>query len=284
MTLEANPEDVTRGGRRAPGRPPASTGSRSGVQSLEDRELAAVGRRHDAARAPAALEILAGGRALGLGRPDPRPARADAGDLPAERRRRSLRAGVEHVSVYLLETEKSKTIEEDRRRDPERYLSDDAQADLWLEMGETLAAGGVRALRDLQLGAPGAGGAAQRQVLDARRRRSASASRRTSSGPAAGAPTCRPSRSTSTALEAGRRPLAFDRAIDPAEAAREEIFLGPAAGRGVAAADLEAVDRARRGRAALGRTTRAGWPRASSKRPAAASRSPSAGFWSPTRS
>ena len=44
------------------------------------------------------------------------------------------------MSVYLLEAEKSKTLEEDRRRRPERYLSDDAQAELWLEMGERLAA------------------------------------------------------------------------------------------------------------------------------------------------
>ncbi len=51
-------------------------------------------------------------------------------------------AGVSHVSVYLLETEKSRTIEEDRRAHPERYLADDAQADLWLAMGETLAARG----------------------------------------------------------------------------------------------------------------------------------------------
>src|SRR5438067_1639896 len=51
-------------------------------------------------------------------------------------------AGVDHLSIYLLETEKSRAIEDDRRAHPERYLSDDEQADAWLEAGETLAARG----------------------------------------------------------------------------------------------------------------------------------------------
>ena len=81
MTLEANPEDVTQAAARAwiaAGINRISVG----VQSLADPELAAVGRRHDAARARAALEILAADGVSTLGRPHPRPAGADALDLP----------------------------------------------------------------------------------------------------------------------------------------------------------------------------------------------------------
>src|SRR5262249_32086825 len=112
-----------------------------GVQSLGDAELAAVGRRHDAARARQALDLLSGSGLsvsgdliLGLPEQTPESFRASLAGLAD--------AGVGHVSVYLLETEKSKTIEEDRRRRPERYASDDLQAAMWLEMGEALASRG----------------------------------------------------------------------------------------------------------------------------------------------
>src|SRR5262249_35077249 len=114
-----------------------------GVQSFDDAELAAVGRRHDSARAARALEILgAAGFSLSgdliLGLP---------GQTAASFREslsRLCAIGVGHVSVYLLEAEKSKSIQEDRILRPERYLSDDAQADAWLEMSETLAVKGFR--------------------------------------------------------------------------------------------------------------------------------------------
>ena len=141
VTLEANPEDVTAGA--VAGWTDAGVNRVSvGVQALSDAELSAVGRRHDAARARAALGELAG---CGL---------STSGDLilglPDQTRESFLAslaglcdAGVEHVSIYLLETEKTKTIEEDRRLHPDRYLSDDAQAELWLEMGELLASRGL---------------------------------------------------------------------------------------------------------------------------------------------
>ena len=140
ITLEANPEDVTPDAPRAwidAGINRVSVG----VQSLADPELAAVGRRHDANRARAALALLeesglstSGDLILGLPFQTPE---SFAGSLAG-----LCDAGVSHVSVYLLETEKSRIIEEDRRAQPERYLADDAQADLWLAMGETLAARG----------------------------------------------------------------------------------------------------------------------------------------------
>ncbi|HEY3173071.1 MAG TPA: radical SAM protein, partial [Thermoanaerobaculia bacterium] len=127
ITLEANPEDVTIELRDAWIQAGINRIS-VGVQSLEDAELAAVGRRHDAAGALRSLDRLAGtGLSLSadliLGLPG----------QTAETFRRNVEgisaAGVDHVSIYLLETEKSRVIEEDRRAHPERYLCDDEQAD-----------------------------------------------------------------------------------------------------------------------------------------------------------
>jgi oxygen-independent coproporphyrinogen III oxidase len=136
VTLEANPEDVT-AKRRDAWMAAGVTRVSVGVQSFSDRELAAVGRRHDTARAREALALLAG-RVPSL-----------SGDLilglpeqTAESFRSSTRAlaesGVDHVSVYLLEADKSKALKEDRREHPERYPDDDAQAALWLELSEEL--------------------------------------------------------------------------------------------------------------------------------------------------
>jgi len=223
VTLEANPEDVG---------PPAVAAWRDagvnrvsvGIQSLADAELSAVGRRHDAARARAALETLSGSGLsisgdLILGLPD----------QTRESFRVSLAglggAGVDHVSIYLLETEKSKTIEEDRRLHPDRYLSDDAQAELWLEMGEWLASGGfghyeisnwARPGREARhnvkywLRTPTLGlGVSSHELWGGRRRANVSNLDQ-----------------YLAALEAGRRPVALDEQVGPAAAAREEIFLG----------------------------------------------------------
>ncbi|HTO74463.1 MAG TPA: radical SAM family heme chaperone HemW [Thermoanaerobaculia bacterium] len=136
VTLEANPEDVT-AARRDAWMAAGVTRVSVGVQSLSDRELAAVGRRHDAARAREALALLAGrvpslSGDLILGLPE-----QTAGSFRASARALA-ESGVDHVSVYLLEADKSKALEEDRREHPERYPDDDAQAALWLELSEEL--------------------------------------------------------------------------------------------------------------------------------------------------
>jgi len=140
VTLEANPEDVTPESARfwaASGITRVSVG----IQSFEDRELSAVGRRHDSAAARRALDTVlgaglsvSGDLILGLPGQSAASFRASLSRLIA--------SGAAHVSVYLLETEKSKTIEEDRRAHPSRYLSDDEQAEAWLAMGETLGHAG----------------------------------------------------------------------------------------------------------------------------------------------
>lgn len=238
VTLEANPDDVTPERLAAWSRAGVNRIS-IGVQSFDDRELAAVGRRHDAARAREALaEAADAGLAFGF-----------SGDLilglPGQTRESFLssarelsESGAEHVSVYLLETEKSKAIEEDRRRRPERYLSDDAQADLWLELGSLLAARGfahyeisnwARPGREARhnvkywLRTPTLGLGVSAHELWAGRRRA-----NVSSLPA-----------YLEAASAGRRPTALDRAVTAEEEARERIVLGLRLAAGVEEQELE---------------------------------------------
>jgi oxygen-independent coproporphyrinogen-3 oxidase len=223
VTLEANPEDVSAGAVAA-WLEAGVTRVSLGVQSLADPELAAVGRRHDARRALAALEILGRARV------------AVSGDLilglplqTEESFARSLEglcdAGVTHVSVYLLEAEKSRTIEDDRRAHPERYLADDRQADAWLAMGEALAARGFRHYEISNWAHPGRearhnvkywtrtptlGLGVSAHELWAERRRANVAQLE----------------AYLESLESGRRPTALDQGVTDADAAKERVFLG----------------------------------------------------------
>ncbi|HKA36150.1 MAG TPA: radical SAM family heme chaperone HemW [Thermoanaerobaculia bacterium] len=231
VTLEANPEDVTAVSAQAW----ASAGVNRvsvGVQSFEDRELSAVGRRHDSAGASGALETLAGrGFSLSgdpiLGLPE---------QTAASFRRSVARlggSGVEHVSVYLLEAEKSRTMEEDRRLHPERYLSDDEQADAWLEMGESLSAAGFRHYEISNWAREGRQarhnvkywrrtptlglGVSAHELWAGRRRANVSGLERYIGE-----------------LESGRRPVARDQALGADEERREAIVLGLRLSEGVA--------------------------------------------------
>ncbi|HTR03163.1 MAG TPA: radical SAM family heme chaperone HemW [Thermoanaerobaculia bacterium] len=237
ITLEANPEDVTPAAVAAWQDAGVSRVS-LGVQSLADAELSAVGRRHDAARAREALALLArsalsfsGDLILGLPGQTPATFRESLEGLAG--------AGVGHVSVYLLEAEKSKTIEEDRRAHPERYLSDDAQADLWLDLGERLAARGFGHYEISNWALPGREarhnlkywrrvptlglGVSAHELWDGRRRANASNLEQYLGG-----------------VESGRRVLGFDLPVSPEEQAREEVFLALRLREGVPVTRLEA--------------------------------------------
>jgi oxygen-independent coproporphyrinogen-3 oxidase len=237
VTLESNPEDVVAGAVAA-WRAAGVNRVSLGVQSLADAELSAVGRRHDAARARAALETLcpsglsiSGDLILGLPEQTAESFRASLAGLGD--------AGVDHVSVYLLETEKSKTIEEDRRLHPERYLSDDAQAEIWLEMGETLAGRGLAHYEISNWARPGREarhnvkywtreptlglGVSAHEFWGGRRRGNVSNLEQ-----------------YLAALSEGRRPLALDLPVSAAEADREEIFLGLRLAEGIPSARVEA--------------------------------------------
>ena len=237
VTLEANPEDVAASAARAWIAAGVNRVS-VGVQSFADAELAAVGRRHDAARALGALDTLAGqGVSLSgdliLGLPEQTPA-SFRGSLA-----RLSRSGVGHVSVYLLEAEKSRILEDDRRLHPDRYPADDVQADMWLEMGETLAEQGFIHYEISNWARPGLEarhnvkywtreptlglGVAAHEFWAGRRRANVSSLE-----------------GYVARLREGARPTALDRAIDSAEARREEVFLGLRLSRGVEAATVEA--------------------------------------------
>ncbi len=223
VTLEANPEDVS---------PEAVAAWRSagvnrvsvGVQSLSDVELEAVGRRHDAFRAREALATLAGSGLsisadliLGLpGQTQESFGRNLAGLADS---------GIEHVSVYLLEVEKSKTLEDDRRSRPERYLPDDGQADAWLALCRSLEGRGFEHYEISNWARPGRRGrhngkywvradtlglgVAAHELWRDRRRENVSSLEQ-----------------YVARLAEGKRPVALDRAVPPAEAERERVFLG----------------------------------------------------------
>jgi putative oxygen-independent coproporphyrinogen III oxidase len=236
VTLEANPEDVT--AERAAGWMAAGVNRVSvGVQSLHDPELSAVGRRHDADRARGALGELA------------REGVSISADLilglptqTAETFRRSVegvcKTGVGHVSIYLLETEKSRSIEDDRRENPDRYMTDDAQAEAWLEAGETLAALGYSHYEISNWALPGRQaehnvkywtrtptlglGVSAHELWNGRRRANVS-----------GLPAYLAS------LRESRRPLALDEEVTSESAARERIYLGLRLSVGVPSPEIE---------------------------------------------
>lgn len=237
ITLEANPEDVTADAVAAWQDAGVNRVS-VGVQSLADRELSAVGRRHDAAKARSALAILArsglatsGDLILGLPEQTPESFRASVAGL--------CDAGVGHVSVYLLEAEKSKSIEEDRRRRPERYPSDDLQAELWGEMSRNLAARGFGHYEISNWARPGSEARHNRKYW----------SRTPTLGLGVSAHELWGGRRRANVanlegylgqIESGRRAQAFDLPVSPEEAVREEIFLGLRVSEGVPAARIEA--------------------------------------------
>jgi oxygen-independent coproporphyrinogen-3 oxidase len=236
VTLEANPEDVTAERRDAWKRSGVNRVS-LGVQSLEDAELSAVGRRHDAEGARRAIECLATADLslsadLILGLPE------QTATTFRENVARIAAAGVQHVSIYLLETEKSRVLEADRRARPGRYLSDDDQAEAWMEAGHLLAAQGFRHYEISNWARPGREarhnvkywtrtptlglGVSAHELWGERRRANVSQIPQYVS-----------------ALTEGRRPLAIDRPVGYEEADRERIMLGLRLSAGIPASEIE---------------------------------------------
>jgi oxygen-independent coproporphyrinogen III oxidase len=237
VTLEANPDDVTAERRDAWKRSGVNRVS-LGVQSLEDAELSAVGRRHDAEGARRAIECLATADLslsadLILGLPE------QTATTFRENVARIAAAGVQHVSIYLLETEKSRVLEADRRARPGRYLSDDDQAEAWMEAGHLLAAQGFRHYEISNWARPGREarhnvkywtrtptlglGVSAHELWGERRRANVSQIPQYVS-----------------ALTEGRRPLAIDRPVECEEADRERIMLGLRLSAGIPASEIEA--------------------------------------------
>lgn len=139
VTLEANPDDVTQARLRAW----SSVGVNRlslGVQSLDQRVLDGLGRRHDAALARDAIELALGSGAfrvsvdLIFGGPG-----EDLGSW-----RRTLDAvlalgSLAHLSAYALTVEPGTPLD----RDPGRHPDEDAQAEAYLVADRLLEAAGL---------------------------------------------------------------------------------------------------------------------------------------------
>jgi oxygen-independent coproporphyrinogen-3 oxidase len=253
LTVEANPDDVSAESVRA-WRAAGATRVSLGIQSFRDGELRAIDRIHTGDQAARAIDALAGaGLAIAADLMIGIPGQTADGLLSDVARLASGPAG--HVSIYILELDKARRMAEDRRLRPERYLSDDAQADAYLEAGRRLASAGFRHDEVSNWSRPGAGsrhnakywrrvptlglGVGAHEFWDGRRRANTA--------------------SIGAYLDAigrGRRPTAEDRLLDAVEREREEILLSARTREGIAA---ERIDRwlAERGDAAL----RDDWPR-----------------------
>src|SRR5262249_25567818 len=140
ITAEANPDDV--GVELLQAWCAAGVTRVSlGVQSLHDRELDSIERRHDADQARRAREAGVGAGfdvscdlLLGIPSQTAETFLSDVEEMAA--------SGVGHLSIYLLEMDKAPRLAEERRREPGRFLSEEAQADAYLAAGKILGSAG----------------------------------------------------------------------------------------------------------------------------------------------
>jgi oxygen-independent coproporphyrinogen-3 oxidase len=142
VTLEANPDDV--GEATVAGWARLGVNRVSlGVQSFDDGVLELLNRRHGAADARAAARrVQAAGLQLSI---DlmlalPRLHRAALDETLAE----TVALRPDHVSIYLLETDKPHRLGELAGRRPDLFPDADAAADQYLAAGRALCAAGYR--------------------------------------------------------------------------------------------------------------------------------------------
>ena len=236
ITVEANPDDVS-SEAAASWREAGATRVSVGIQSFRDDELRAIDRIHTGEEAARALEVLAeAGLSIAADLMIGIPGQSREGLLGDAARLAAGPAG--HVSIYILELEHAGRVAHDRRLRPEIYLSDDAQADAYLEAGRLLSAAGFRHDEVSNWSRPGSearhnakywrrvptlglGVGAHEFWNDRRRANTASLG------------------AYLDALGRGRRPTAADRAIDDHERRREEILLGARTRDGIPAAVLD---------------------------------------------
>ena len=155
VTAEANPSDLDPArlaGLRAAGIDRLSIG----VQSFVDRELALLGRRHDAARAArvvgearrAGFERISLDLMVGIpGQTDGSFSRSLA---------RAVELGPDHLSAYLLEVHPGSEIDLLRRERPGLFAGEEAQRRRWLALRERLIAAGFRHYEISNFARPGA--------------------------------------------------------------------------------------------------------------------------------
>jgi oxygen-independent coproporphyrinogen III oxidase len=230
VTLEANPDDVSE--ERAQAWAGLGVNRVSvGVQAFCDRVLQMLNRRHSAAQARVAVELLMRkgfdvSLDLMLGLPG-----LDRDELDSTvREALSLRPG--HISVYLLEMDKPHALARFAARHPGLLPDSDAAASQYLAVGRALVGAGYRHYEISNFALPGK--AARHNVRYWLRR------------PVLAAGLAAHGQSGNrrwanvddlpvylAAVEAGRPPRAWSRHLDPQEVVKERVMLGLRLARGV---------------------------------------------------
>jgi oxygen-independent coproporphyrinogen-3 oxidase len=223
VTLEANPDDVTREKLAAWARLRVNRVS-VGVQAFCDPVLVTLNRRHTAAQAREAVEMLqvAGFQVsvdLMLGLPG-----MSASDLDATISE-VLRLRPDHVSVYLLETDKPHALGRLAARRPDLFPDADAAAHQYLTVGRALTRAGYRHYEVSNFALPGKRARhnlrywRRRPVLSAGLAAHGQYGRRRWAGPDE-------LPAYLDAVEAGRLPRAWSRGLDSREVLKERVMLG----------------------------------------------------------
>ncbi len=141
VTVEANPSDLdlpTLAALREAGVNRLSIG----VQSLSDRELRLIGRRHDAARAE---RVVREARQAGFENLSIDLMLAIPGQTEASFRRsleRAVELATDHLSLYLLEVHASSEMDFLRRERPGLFPGEEAERRRYFRMHERLLAAG----------------------------------------------------------------------------------------------------------------------------------------------
>lgn len=141
-TVEVNPDDITPAYADALMRAGANRVS-MGIQSLDDAELRAVGRRHTAAAAVAAYRTL---RAAGFANISLDLIYGLPGQTPDGWRRTleaTLDLGPDHLSAYLLSYEPGTRLDAMRRAGKVAEVSDDAAEQMYATLCELTRAAGM---------------------------------------------------------------------------------------------------------------------------------------------
>jgi oxygen-independent coproporphyrinogen-3 oxidase len=241
VTLEANPDDVTRENSATWARLGVNRVS-VGVQAFSDPVLEMLNRRHSAEQARGAVTLLqAAGFSVSvdlmLGLPAMSVAQLDA--TVAETLR--LRPG--HVSVYLLEMDKPHALAKLAARRPELFPDADVAARQYLAVGRALVAAGYRHYEISNFALPGR--QARHNVRYWRRRPVLSAGvaahghsgRRRWAAPDDLA-------TYTVAAEGGGLPRAWSRVLGAEEVTKERVMLGLRLARGVRRELIEACGQA----------------------------------------
>jgi putative oxygen-independent coproporphyrinogen III oxidase len=155
VSLESNPSDLSvdrLAGYRAAGINRLSLG----VQSLSDRELTLLGRRHDARRA---ADCVAWARAAGFANLSLDLMLGIPGQTAASFRRTvegALALAPDHLSVYILEVHAGSEIDGLQRRRPALFPSEEAQCRRYEWLAEALPAMGYEHYEISNFARPGA--------------------------------------------------------------------------------------------------------------------------------